>query len=331
MHQRLWKLTIHDNTLHSMWWKYSVDPQDDHFCQSAQSLRSSGTLDQRIARRSESSRKTWCRWSDGTRNSHSISYCRRPSQWWATGKPVAKIWAKFWKTTRRPEVIQICAPKQVWTWSNRTILLCFSVSEWTKESIFMPRIHITSRWRANMCERVDPKQCKNRTRLGHKSFQISRKIRNWSWSFIIVRGSDYILDQNGERRWKVRQRSNASPRGRKSFGETHCKGKTNTETVIDKRMELYSSGTKKMDRHWSEKIQRPLLLPDVIIHQEFTTTQKCLTRRRCRSPHCQYWRMQESPIRRFEILDGRNKTDSPHGAVLVSEQVDGSSDKRWWK
>ena len=48
---------------------------------------------------------------------------------------------------------------------------------------------------------------------------------------------------------KVRQRGNADPRRRKSFGETRCKGETNIETVINKILELYSDRTEKMDRH----------------------------------------------------------------------------------
>ena len=47
----------------------------------------------------------------------------------------------------------------------------------------------------------------------------------------------------------VRQRGNADPRRRKSFSETRCKGETNTETVINKQVELYSDGTEKKGRH----------------------------------------------------------------------------------
>ena len=38
----------------------------------------------------------------------------------------------------------------------------------------------------------------------------------------------------------VNQRIHADPRGRESFGETRCKSKTNTETVISKWLELHS-------------------------------------------------------------------------------------------
>ena len=89
-------------------------------------------------------------------------------------------------------------------------------------------------------------------------------------------GSELRTALKSERRWKVRQRSNASPTGGKSFAETRCKDKTNTETVIDKRMEPYSGGAKKMDWHWSTKFQWSILLQHVNIHHEFTTTQKLL-------------------------------------------------------
>ena len=75
------------------------------------------------------------------------------------------------KTTRRPEAIQIVS----WT-----IILCFSVTEWSEESIFMPRIHITSRWKGKLCKRVDRKRCTIRPCLGHEGLQNTRKIQRWS-------------------------------------------------------------------------------------------------------------------------------------------------------
>ena len=98
------RITIHFTTCDG---KYSVDPQDDHFCQSFQSLRSSSTFDQRIARRSESSGRLVA--EDPTEQEILIL------------PPVAEVQAnderrwdllqeyerKFEKTTRRPEVIQI--------------------------------------------------------------------------------------------------------------------------------------------------------------------------------------------------------------------------------
>ena len=92
--------------------------------------------------------------------------------------------------------------------------------------------------------------------------------------------------------WKVRHIGNADPRRRKSFGETCCKGETNIETVINKQSELYSDGTEKMDRHWSEKIQGPLLLPKFKIHYSNTSTQGSWSRRKCWSSLLSnYWQM----------------------------------------
>ena len=113
----------------------------------------------RIARRSESCRETCCRGSDGTRNSYSTSYCRSPSQW-ATERLVEIIWAKIRKTTRRPEGVQIVLRSE----AGLNLVEIGQYFYALPESIFIPRIRITSRWRANMCERVDPKQCKIRTR-----------------------------------------------------------------------------------------------------------------------------------------------------------------------
>ena len=42
---------------------------------------------------------------------------------------------------------------------------------------------------------------------------------------------------------------------------------------INKQLELFSGEAEKMDRHWSEKIQGPLLLPDVKILYAITSTQ----------------------------------------------------------
>ena len=46
----------------------------------------------------------------------------------------------------------------------------------------------------------------------------------------------------------------------KASGETRCKGETNTKTVINKWLGLYSYGTETMDRHWNTRIQMILLV-----------------------------------------------------------------------
>ena len=50
-----------------------------------------------------------------------------------------------------------------------TILLCSSVTEWSEESIFFQRIHVTSKGKGNLRKRVDRKRCTIRPCLGHKS------------------------------------------------------------------------------------------------------------------------------------------------------------------
>ena len=49
------------------------------------------------------------------------------------------------KTTRRPEVIQIVLRSKFEFGRSWTILLCSTVTEWSEESIFVPRIHVVSR------------------------------------------------------------------------------------------------------------------------------------------------------------------------------------------
>ena len=56
------------------------------------------------------------------------------------------------KTTTRPEAIQIVLRSRF-----EFVLLCSSITDWTEESIFMPRIRITSRRTENLCKRVDRK------------------------------------------------------------------------------------------------------------------------------------------------------------------------------
>ena len=108
----------------------------------------------------------------------------------------------------------------------------------------MPRIYDASRSRRNSYQRVDPKQCTIWPRLG---LQSQRKIQDCSSGSIFVSRSNRILDSNCERYGQICQRSHADPRGRESFGETRCKSETNTKTVINKRCELYSYWTEKMD------------------------------------------------------------------------------------
>ena len=82
----------------------------------------------------------------------------------------------------------------------------------------------------------------------------------------------------------------------KSVSERQCRSKKKKElrgNPLQRRdqywnrhwqaMELCSDGTEKMDRHWSAKIQGPLLLPDVKIHDSITSTKGSWSRSRCRS------------------------------------------------
>ena len=80
----------------------------------------------------------------------------------------ARLRAKIWKTTRRPEAIKIVFRSMFGFGRSWTIILCSSVTEWSEESIFMPRIHITSRWKRKLCKRVDRKRCTIRPCLGQK-------------------------------------------------------------------------------------------------------------------------------------------------------------------
>ena len=106
--------------------------------------------------------------SDRTRNSYSTSSCRSSCQRRATGKPIARFRAKIWKTSRRPEVIRIVLRSRFQFGRSWTILLWSSITEWSEESIFMPRIDVTSRWKGKLRKRVDRKRCTIRPCLGDK-------------------------------------------------------------------------------------------------------------------------------------------------------------------
>ena len=87
------------------------------------------------------------------------TYCKIPSED-----------LKKQKTTRRPEVIRIVLRSKFEFGRSWTILLCSSVTEWSAESIFMPIMHVSSRWKGTLCKRVDRKRCTIRPCLGHKKF-----------------------------------------------------------------------------------------------------------------------------------------------------------------
>ena len=153
--------------------KHWVAPPDGHLCQSAQSSRSSGGHDCRIASWSESCGETRCIRSAGwTRNSHTTSSRRIASQWRVTGKPIAKIWGTIGEIVRRPEVIQTMLRSMFEISRSWTILLCSSVTKRNRKSIFMPRIYDASRFKRNSNQRMDPKQCTIWPSLGHKMFAI---------------------------------------------------------------------------------------------------------------------------------------------------------------
>ena len=165
-------------------------------------------------------------------------------------------------------------PRSKWEFCRSwTILQCSSITGWTEDPIFIPRIHITSKRREKLHKRVDRKRCAVWPCLGHKSLQKTHgrcsvgvvvpslfEDQTTSWIRIVNRVEKYV------------RKGNADPRRRKSFGEPRCKGETNIETVTNMQLELYVDGIEKMDWHWSEKIRGSLLLPDVKIHVSFTST-----------------------------------------------------------
>ena len=116
------------------------------------------------------------------------------------------------------------------------------------------------------------------------------------------------------------QRSDADPRGRESFRETTCKSKTNTGTVINKWLGLYSYGTETMDWHWNTGVQGSSLFSSVKIHYPIASTQSTsLWRIRCRSPLWpNYWLVQEKAIGRYKILVRRMMqqfANAPHWSL----------------
>ena len=138
----------------------------------------------KVTWRSNSCRETCCIWS----------YCRSTSQWRATGKLVAKLRAKIWKTIRRPEISQIVFRSKFEFGRSWTILLCSSVTKWSEELIFMPRIHVSSRRKGKLRKRVDRKRCTIGPCHGHKGLQNSWKIQRWNFKSIFIRRSNHFLD-----------------------------------------------------------------------------------------------------------------------------------------
>ena len=163
-----------------MWRECTVASENGSVRQSAQSLRSSSGYDSRITRRSSSPRETCSIRSDGTRNSYPTSCCISTIQWRATGKSLARLRAKIWKTTRRPETIQIMLRSRFEFGRSWTIILCSSIIERIEDPIFMPRICTTSRRRrGKLCTSVDQKQRTIRPCLGGKGLQ---KMEEKRWS-----------------------------------------------------------------------------------------------------------------------------------------------------
>ena len=146
------------------------------------------------------------------------------------GKPIAKLRATIWKTSRRPEVIQIVLRSKFEFCRRWTIRLCSSVTEWSEESIFMPRIHVTSRWKGKLCKRVDRKRCTIRPCLGHKSLKNTRKIQRWSWSSIFYSKVKPLL---GLESWT----------GLKRTSERQCRSK--------KKKELRGNPLQRRDQYWN--------------------------------------------------------------------------------
>ena len=216
-----------NNTFHSKWWQCKVAPKNGHHRQSAQSLRSSDGFDKRITRWLKSSRETCGNRSDGTRKSYSTFLCSSAIQWWATGKPVVKLRAKISKSTRRPEVIQSVHRSKFEFERSWTILLCSSVTEWSEESIFMPRIHVASRWKGKLDKRTDRKRCTIRSCLGDKGLQDTRKIQRWSPSSIFIRRSEWT--------------------GLKSTSERQCRSK--------RKKELRGNPLQRRDQYWNRHQQ----------------------------------------------------------------------------
>ena len=85
---------------------------------------------------------------------------------------------------------------------------------------------------------------------GRYSIEVQSLFRDQTESWIrIVNGIE-----------KLCQRSHANPRLSESFGETRCKRKTNTETVINESLGLYSYWTETMDWHWNTGVQGVLIV-----------------------------------------------------------------------
>ena len=98
------------------------------------------------------------------------------------GKPPARSRAKFWKTTRRPETIQIVLRSRFDFGRSWTILLCSSITERTEDPIFIRGICTTSRRRiGKLYKRVDQKQRTIRPCVGGKGLQNNWRISVEVW------------------------------------------------------------------------------------------------------------------------------------------------------
>ena len=74
------------------------------------------------------------------------------------------------KLPRRPEAVQIVLRSRFEFGRSLTILQCPSITEWSEESIVLPRKCVTLRRKGKMRKRLDRKRCTIRPCLAHKKF-----------------------------------------------------------------------------------------------------------------------------------------------------------------
>ena len=184
-----------------------------------------------------------------------------------------------------------------------TVLLWSSITRSTRNLILMSRRRITSRRKGKLCRRVNRKRCTIRPCLEHKSLPLKLK-------FHLIRRTNHFLVQICERCWKSMSERQCRSK-KKELRGNQLQRRDQIETVTNKQSELYSCKGEKLDRHWSTKIQGPLLLWDVKIQFSIASTQGSRLRRRCPS---------------FLWLNDWEM----HGSALFCGEVDRRSVKRRW-
>ena len=234
--------------------------------QSTQSLRSSSGFDERITCWSESSRETCCIRSDGTRNSHSTPLLQKCKLMKSDRETYCKVTSKDLKNYQKTRSYPNCAPKQVWIWSklDNPSTAFRSRAEWRID------LHAENTRYLEMKRKVLQKG-------GSKAMHNSVLSRTWKFarhtedtalklkvpSLFEDQTTSWIRIVNGVEKYV----SEAMPiqEEERASGKPAAKARSMLKPSSTSNWNFYSDGTEKMDRHWSEKIQGPLLLPDVKI------------------------------------------------------------------